>query len=127
MTADSDIAFPRSANNGKMIAAASFSFLIGIAYLGAFSRFTHGRYTPSFYRYQLDRAPDDELTRYIPFVDIALATLLIFPQTRTLAAWMCTLFQSIGVGLRIKDGKSPVTDAALASIAAFAAVTSKWM
>lgn len=107
-----------------MIEVAALSFLTGITYIGAFSRFTHGRYIPAFYRYQIERAPDDESMRYIPFIDVSLATLLIFPKTRTLSALLCTFFQSIGVGMRIKDGKSPMTDIALATIAAFTAWSS---
>lgn len=35
---------------------------VSVAYLGAFSRLTHGRYMPAFYAYQLDHAPDDAST-----------------------------------------------------------------
>lgn len=107
-----------------MIATAPLLALIAVTCLGAFSRFTHGRYFASFYRYQLERAPDNHSTRYIPFVDLLLAVLLIFPRTRALAASLFTFFQGIGVVIRIKDGKSPVPDIALVSIAAFTAWSS---
>ena len=86
-------------------------------YLGAFSRLTHGRYTPSFYTYQLDRAPDDPSTRVIPYVDAALGTLLLFSKTRALAAGVCVLFQGIGVVMRVQSGKSPVKDVGLCLVA----------
>ena len=89
-------------------------------YLGAFSRFTHGRYTPAFYAYQLDRAPDDASTRVIPFIDAALGTLLLFEKTRAVAAAVCVFFQGIGVGLRVQSGKSPVKDVGLCLVATVA-------
>ncbi|KAE8556400.1 hypothetical protein EYB25_001101 [Talaromyces marneffei] len=65
--------------------------LVSIVYLGAFSRFTHGRYTPAFYRYQLDRAPDNGSTRIIPVFDSIFATLVLFPKTRPGRQWICGL------------------------------------
>ena len=82
----------------------------GMAFVGAFSRFTHGRYTPSFYAYQLDRAPDDETTRLVPVVDITVGILLLFPRTRFFAAVGFAAFQSFGLWLRFKSGKPPVWD-----------------
>ena len=82
----------------------------GIAFMGAFSRFTHGRYTPGFYAYQLDRAPDDETTRLVPVVDITVAILLLHPRTRVYAAAAFAAFQSFGLVLRFKSGKSPAWD-----------------
>ncbi|KAB5585110.1 hypothetical protein GE09DRAFT_14946 [Coniochaeta sp. 2T2.1] len=52
-------------------------YLISLRYLGALSRFTHGRFTPTFYAYQIQHAPDDDLTRYIPVIDTTLDTLLL--------------------------------------------------
>lgn len=98
--------------------------VIGITYLGAFSRFTHGRYTPSFHAYQIDRAPDNESTRFIPFIDVTLATMLVVPQTRVVAAVAGTLFQGLGLVARVKSGKPLVWDLALASLTAFVAWSS---
>lgn len=82
-------------------------YLLSPCYLGAFSRFTHGRYTPSFYAYQIQHAPDDESTRYIPVIDTTIGTLLLIggSRTRTVAAVLCALFQSIGVVQQLGKGR----------------------
>lgn len=105
----------------KMIAKAALAFITAITYLGAFSRFTHGRYTPRFHKYQVDRAPDDPSTRFIPVIDLTVATLLLLPATRTTAAVLCTAFQAFGVVLRIQQQKPLFTDVALAATAALVA------
>lgn len=85
--------------------------LISLVYLGAFSRLTHGRYTPGFYQYQLERAPDDSSTRLVPIMDIFLGTLLLFDRTRVAAAGLCAAFQMAGVVLQVKKGGQAWTDA----------------
>ncbi|KAB5527969.1 hypothetical protein GE09DRAFT_1064676 [Coniochaeta sp. 2T2.1] len=82
-------------------------YLISLCYLGAFSRFTHGRYTPTFYAYQIQHAQDDESTQYIPVIDTALGTLLLLGggRTRAVAALLCTLFQTIGVVQQLGKGR----------------------
>lgn len=89
--------------------------LMALTYLGAFSRLTHGRYTPCFYQYQLERAPDD--SSLIPLMDLTLGTLLAFEKTRAAAAGLCTVFQTIGVVLQLKKGGQAWTDSAGASLA----------
>lgn len=86
-------------------------------YLGAFSRLTHGRYTPSFYAYQLDRAPDNASTRVIPYVDALLGTLLLFPRTRAVAAAVCVFMQGVGVGMRVREGRDVGKDVGLCLVA----------
>ena len=85
--------------------------LAGVGYYSGFSRFTHGQYTPSWYAYQLDRAPDDESTRIVPFIDATLATLLLLPQTRLVGTAVSAVFFVISVGMRLQAKKSPITDA----------------
>ncbi|OIW25573.1 hypothetical protein CONLIGDRAFT_498408 [Coniochaeta ligniaria NRRL 30616] len=82
-------------------------YVTGLCYLGAFSRFTHGRYTPAFYQYQIDHAPDDESTRLIPFVDATMGTLVLFSSgwTRTVAVLLCGIFQGIGIVHQLKKGR----------------------
>lgn len=98
-----------------MLATFSRFALTAIVYLGAFSRFTHGRYTPSFYQYQLDRAPDNASTRLIPVADVTLGTLLFFPQTRKWAALLSAVGQGFGILKRLKEGKDVVPDLAIFS------------
>lgn len=79
--------------------------LQAVLYLGAFSRFTHGQYTPAFYQYQLERAPDNESTKFIPFFDVLLGTTLFFPKARPWAALFCALAQGGGIFKLAGEGK----------------------
>jgi len=83
--------------------------LIALTYLGAFSRLTHGRYTPRFYQYQLERAPDDN--PLIPIMDLTLGTLLAIEKTRVVAAGLCVVFQTLGVVLQLRKRGQAWTDA----------------
>lgn len=94
----------------SIIGQAGYLGAIGLAFLAGFSRFTHGQYTPTFYQYQLDRAPDDESMRFVPFVDITFGILLLLPKIRRYAALLFTAFLGFGVYLRIDSGKSPTVD-----------------
>jgi hypothetical protein len=84
--------------------------LIGLTYVGAVSRFTHGRYTPAFYRYQVERAPDDASTQYIPFVDLAVGTLLCFSSTKSFAALLCVAFQGFGIFSQLRKAGQVLPD-----------------
>lgn len=108
-----------------MLAVISQTALISIAYLGAFSRFTHGQYTPSFYQYQLDRAPDNEYTRLIPIADTTLGTLVFFSKTRTVAALLCALAQGGGIVKRLQEGKPIGPDVGMLSVA-FTVFLTSW-
>ncbi|EEA27935.1 hypothetical protein TMatcc_003761 [Talaromyces marneffei ATCC 18224] len=98
--------------------------LVSIVYLGAFSRFTHGRYTPAFYRYQLDRAPDNGSTRIIPVFDSIFATLVLFPKTRAWTAMVCSLIQGGAIVPRLMEGKSVWGDVGLFTVTVLVAWTS---
>ena len=104
-------------HNAGLLATASVT---AITYLGAFSRFTHGRYTPSFYAYQLDRAPDNESTRIVPYMDVTLATLILFSKPRPFALLACVFFQGMGIVLRLREGKNAAPDVTLCLIAVVA-------
>lgn len=105
-----------------MIGTISRVALISILYLGSFSRFTHGRYTPTYYKYQIDRAPDGEMMAYLPFLDSTLGTLLLFSLTRPLSAFIVVAFQGIGVLMRLHEKKPVTLDAATLLIA----ITAFW-
>lgn len=87
--------------------------LVTVTLLGGFTRFTHGRYTPGFYAYQLDRAPDDGSTRFLPYLDFAVAALLVFPGTRGVGAMLFSVMQFIGVVMRVREDKNAAPDLAL--------------
>ncbi|ROW01360.1 hypothetical protein VMCG_05842 [Cytospora schulzeri] len=91
----------------------SLLILLSVTLLGGFTRFTHGKYTPAFYAYQLDRAPDNASTKIIPYVDFTVAALLVFPSTRSAAAMLCAVLQFGGVILRVREDKNAAPDLAL--------------
>lgn len=93
-----------------MLAPVSLLALVGIVYLGAFSRFTNGRYTPGFYAYQLDRAPNEGYARLIPVVDASVATLLLSPKARPWTALFCAVTQGGAILARVREGKAVVPD-----------------
>lgn len=90
----------------------SLVILLTITLLGAFTRLTHGRYTPWFYAYQLDRAPDNASTRLIPYVDLVIAAMLVYQPTRGIAAALFALFQFYGVVQRVREDKNAAPDLA---------------
>lgn len=102
--------------------------IVGILYYGAFSRFTHGEYTPDFYAYQLDRAPDDDSTVLLPYIDSFLASACLFPLTRRIGLLFALLFFGYGVWVRFQAGQDLVYDAALFGgvAVAFAGTPSKY-
>ena len=103
--------------------AAAF-LLSAIELVGAFSRLTSGQYTPDFYAYQLERAPNNSSTRFIPFLDLILSISLWNSQTRKWSALSSTLFSLLGVLPRLSEGKEITWDATLVALAAFAAFSS---
>lgn len=88
------------------------AILLALTLLGGFTRLTHGRYTPWFYAYQLDRAPDNSSTRIIPIVDFAIAAMLMHKPTRGFAAALFAAFQFVGVVKRVREDKNAAMDLA---------------
>ena len=84
-----------------------------LAYVGAFSRFTDGKYTPAFYKFQLDRAPNEDSNRFVPYVDTVVGTLILIPATRLVGLCFGALFFGIGVAMRLRASKNPVLDIAM--------------
>ena len=78
-----------------------------VVLLGAFTRFTHGQYTPWFYTYQQYHQADDGGTtaRIIPIVDTLLGSMILWPRTRLFAAVVITLFFTMGMVVQIRAGK----------------------
>eukprot|EP01111_Echinosteliopsis_oligospora_P019918 TRINITY_DN9889_c0_g1_i1.p1 TRINITY_DN9889_c0_g1~~TRINITY_DN9889_c0_g1_i1.p1 ORF type:complete len:115 (+),score=3.45 TRINITY_DN9889_c0_g1_i1:44-388(+) len=98
-----------------------------IGYYGGFSRLTHGKYTPKWHAYQVDRAPNDgsALSRIIPIIDIVLSScLLISSSSRRIAVRVILFLFTMGVVQRWRSGKSCTPDFALFSIALTAYLTS---
>ncbi|KAJ4424896.1 hypothetical protein N0V82_000399 [Gnomoniopsis sp. IMI 355080] len=96
------------------IGSLALVIMVTLLLYGSFSRLTHGRYTPTFYDYQLDRAPDNASTRLIPFGDLVFAAGLMYPPTRAVAASLCALFMFGGVLHRtVGEGKNAASDLAM--------------
>ncbi|KIW14130.1 hypothetical protein PV08_06911 [Exophiala spinifera] len=91
--------------------------LSSIVLLGAFSRFTHGVYTPQFYAFQENHAPDDgSLTATItPIVDTLVGLSLLFGSRvlRLFAASLSVVFFTLGLGLQMQADKAYGPDVAL--------------
>ena len=87
------------------------TLLAGVMYYGAFSRFTHGVYTPTMYNHQTSRAPDDGSTaaQLIPVMDTALSTLILFGGTKLkrAATAFAALAQGAAIVVFLNKGTSP--------------------
>jgi hypothetical protein len=89
--------------------------LASFLYYGAFSRLTHGAYTPRFYAYQTDRYPDDGSPVAIaaPIFDLTIGSCLLAPRRR-LRFWGAVGFvclHSMGLVMQISSGKDLSGDA----------------
>jgi hypothetical protein len=97
-----------------------------ICFYGAFSRLTHGVYTPQFYAYQSYRLPDDgsPAAAITPVMDIAIGTMLLLPRRRIRvgAAVSFLVLQSIGLGMQVQAGKDWTGDAVMIVLGLLAAV-----
>lgn len=91
--------------------------LHGILYYGAFSRFTHGQYTPAFHAYQLERAPNNEYTQFIPIFDVILGSLLFSRRARPWAALFFAVAQGGGIVKLLQEGKDVTPDVGLFTVA----------
>jgi len=98
--------------------------LQSIIYLGSFSRFTHGRYTPDFYQYQLERAPNNQYTLIIPICDLLFGTLLFFRRLRLWVALLCAVAQGGGIVKLVQEGKDVTPDIGLFTLAVLVFLTS---
>lgn len=91
------------------LALASFLFY------GAFSRLTHGVYTPRFYAYQTERYPDDGSPVAIaaPILDLSIGSFLLAPR-RGLRFWGAVGFvtmHSIGLVMQVRTAQDWSGDA----------------
>ena len=86
---------------------ASTFLTAAIVLLGAFTRFTHGQYTPWFYKYQQYHQADDggTIARIIPIVDTLLGSMILWPRTRLFALVVVDLFFVMGMFVQIRAGK----------------------
>jgi hypothetical protein len=89
--------------------------LAAFLYYGAFSRLTHGAYTPQFYAYQTDRYPDDgsPVATAAPIMDLAVGSLLLAPRQRV-RFWGAVGFvcmHSVGLVMQLRSGKDYSGDA----------------
>jgi hypothetical protein len=95
--------------------------LSGILLLGAFSRFTHGLYTPQWYAFQEYHAPDDGSTLALatPIVDTVVALLVAIGsrKARIYAAGFTFVTFSIGLAMQVSAGKEYLADIGLVAVA----------
>jgi len=104
--------------------------LASLVLLGAFSRFTHGVYTPQWYAFQEYHAPDDGSTvaTVTPIIDTLLGLTLLFGSLslRLGAAAMSLLFMAMGLAIQVQAGKEYGADVALVALAGIAVFRLKW-
>ena len=103
--------------------------LASVCFYGAFSRFTHGRFTPQWYAFQEHHAPDDgSFTAMItPVMDVVVGSGLLWPSTRPLAACAATLFLALGLAVQINAGKEYVADVALLGLGVTVSILELWV
>ncbi|KIK50275.1 hypothetical protein GYMLUDRAFT_51322 [Collybiopsis luxurians FD-317 M1] len=89
-----------------------------ICFLGAFTRFTHGKYTPTFYAFQRGTA----IARVTPIVDTIIGCMLLMPRFRFSATLLLTFFFTLGLVMQIRAGKEYIADVGLVGIALSAMV-----
>ncbi|KAL2837213.1 hypothetical protein BJX68DRAFT_249972 [Aspergillus pseudodeflectus] len=98
--------------------------LSGILLLGAFSRFTHGVYTPQWYAFQEYHAPDDGSTLALatPIVDTIVALLVAIGsrKPKIYAAGFTFVTFATGLAMQVLAGKEYLGDIVLVAVAAAA-------
>jgi hypothetical protein len=100
-----------------MIGTISLLAVVGLLFYGGISRLTHGRFTPAFYAYQVDRAPENASTVWIPCIDLTLGTLALLPRARPYALGGFACMCAIGVQRRLAEGKPAAADLAMLALA----------
>lgn len=111
-----------------MLLIHSFVFLTTLlVFLGAFSRFTHGIYTPRYYAYQEYHQPDDGSTvaQIAPFADSVLGFMLLSKKTRVYAAIIVDFFMIVGLMMQISARKRFEIDLVMVGVATAAVVQAK--
>ncbi|KAJ5682668.1 hypothetical protein N7462_005833 [Penicillium macrosclerotiorum] len=102
--------------------------LASVVLLGAFSRFTHGQYTPWWYEFQEYHAPDDGSTVALitPIIDTLVGLSLLFGKRKlrlSTAIFSLVVF-TIGLAMQIKADKDYAGDVALVILGTIASVIS---
>lgn len=83
----------------------------------AFSRFSHGKFAPWWYTFQIYHAPDDGSTVAIitPYIDLLISVALLFGRQslRISAAVVSLFFFVIGLAMQVAAGKKYIGDVTL--------------
>lgn len=92
--------------------------------LGAFSRFTHGAYTPWFHNYQEYHQADDgsSLAKIVPIGDLVLGISALYPRTRFFALAIIDIFTAFGLVIQMLAGKRFEVDALTVLLATLAVI-----
>ncbi|KAJ5111014.1 hypothetical protein N7532_001549 [Penicillium argentinense] len=111
----------------SLLQSAAIYCYAGLILVGAFSRLTHGRYTPQYYAFQVDRAPDDGSTAslIIPIIDlvIGLTLLLASRMLQISVAMFSCVCCAIGLVMRVRGGRDFHNDAALVGLSAYTTIS----
>lgn len=103
--------------------------LAAVALLGAFSRFTHGQYTPVWYAFQEYHKPDDGSVgaKFVPIIDTLVGLSLILGRQRLKFSAACISLVSftIGLAMQVQSGKKFAGDVALVILGVAAVIVSR--
>lgn len=104
--------------------------LSSVVLLGAFSRFTHGKYTPQWYAFQEYHAPDDgsAVALITPIVDTIVGLTLLFGKrtVKLYAAGTSLVFFTMGLAMQMQASKEYKGDVALIALGAVAVTVLLW-
>jgi hypothetical protein len=113
----------------SLLAKLPVYILSSVVLLGAFSRFTHGQYTPTWYAFQEYHMPNDGSTgaKVTPVVDTLVGLSLIFGRRklRLSAAGISLSFLVIGLAMQVRAGKDYLGDIALVILAVASVIASR--
>lgn len=105
----------------SLLAKLPVYILSSVVLLGAFSRFTHGQYTPTWYAFQEYHMPDDGSVgaKITPMIDTLVGLSLIFGRRnmRLYAAVTSLFFFIIGLAMQVHAAKGYLGDIALVTLA----------
>jgi hypothetical protein len=112
----------------SLLAKSPVYILASVVLLGAFSRFTHGQYTPAWYAFQEDHMPDDSSmgAKITPMIDTLVGLSLCFGtrRLRLSASKLSLMFFVIGLAMQIHAGKDYLGDLALVTLAVASTIVS---
>lgn len=112
----------------SLLAKSPVYILASVVLLGAFSRFTHGQHTPTWYAFQEYHMPDDASlgAKVTPVIDTLVGLSLVFGRRRLrlVASGLSVMFFVVGLAMQIHAGKDYLGDLALVTLVVASTIVS---